>query len=254
MLNTRIIFAYPLGSRHKKYMIYDLNEGRTFGDPLDLFNQPSYDVYNVNDLGLFAVGGKVDIDNLIKAYKWGIFPWFSYRFTEPYWHCPRQRYVIYPGKIHVGHSLRNLLNKGNYSITVNKNFKEVIHNCRFVDNRDDDDNAWLGEKLQRIFLRLHSMGYAKSVEVWEGEQLVGGFYGFWHNGVLQGESMFSLKPSASQIGLVLLCRQGSIEGDKIKFIDTQIENPTFKRLGAEYISYQEYRKALDMEEPSDSRT
>lgn len=88
------------------------------------------------------------------------------------------------------------------------------------------------------------MGYAKSIEVWEGEELIGGFYGFFYKGVFEGDSMFSLKPSASQIGLINLCHNPFIDGEKIKLIDTQFETATFKRLGGEYITYEKYREIM----------
>lgn len=247
MSDVKLIWAYPFSDPEKIFMICDLNEGRTFEDPLTLFSIPECDMHNVNEQGLYAIGGNIDIETLIKSYKWGIFPWFPYKESEEAdWYCPRQRYVIFPEKIHVSHSLRNLLNKDKYFITINQAFRDVIHNCRMVDGRDDHEQAWLGEKIESLFIKLHELGYAKSVEVWEGENLVGGFYGFWYKGVFQGDSMFSLRPSASQIGLILLCRFGSIEARKIKFIDTQFETPTFKRLGGEYISYQQYRSLMDL--------
>lgn len=246
MSDIKLIWAYPLSDPDKKYIICDLDEGRTFEDPLTLFTIPQYDIYNVNEQGLYAIGGEIDIETLLNSYKWGIFPWFPYKESiEAYWYCPRERYVIFPKKIHVSHSLRNLLNKNKYFITINQAFREVIHNCRLVDGRDDHEQAWLGDAIEKHFIQLHELGYAKSVEVWEGEELIGGFYGFWHNGVFQGDSMFSLRPSASQIGLILLCHHGSIEANKIKFIDTQFETPTFNRLGGEYISYKKYREIMD---------
>lgn len=244
-------YVYLINNPDKVFLVCDLDEGRTFADPLKVFDFPEYDIYNVNEQGLYAMGGNLDIETLIQSYKWGIFPWFPYKgSTEADWYCPRQRFVIFPEKIHVSHSLRNLLNKNKYFITINQAFREVIHNCRMVGGRNENELAWLGDEIEQRFIELNELGYAKSIEVWEGEALVGGFYGFWHNGVFQGDSMFSLRPSASQIGLVLLCRLGSIEGRKIKFIDTQFENSTFKRLGGEYISYQKYREIMDhLEKP-----
>ena len=230
----------------KMFLVCDLEEGRTFADPLTVFGMPEYDIYNVNVQGLYAIGGNIDVDTLVKSYKWGIFPWFPYKeCEEPEWYCPRQRYVIFPDRIHVGHSLRNILNKNKYHITINQAFPEVIHNCRMVDKRNQNEYAWLGDTIEQRFIELHNLGYAKSVEVWEGKELVGGFYGFWHKGIFQGESMFSLRPSASQIGLILLCRNNCIDSQNIKVIDTQFETETFKRLGGEYISYDHYREIMD---------
>lgn len=246
MQSIKFIWVYHLSDPDKKFLVCSLEDGTTFMDPLISFNIPEWDIHNVNEQGLYAIGGNIDIETLLKSYKWGIFPWFPYKnCEEAYWYCPRQRYVIFPEKIHVSHSLRNLLNKGKYTITINKAFREVIHNCRVVDGRDENDQAWLGDTIEHFFIKLNESGYTKSIEVWEGEDLVGGFYGFWHNGVFQGDSMFSLRPSASQIGLILLCRHQTIEGKKIKFIDTQFETPTFKRLGGEYITYQKFRELMD---------
>ena len=229
------------------FPVCDLNEGRKFADPLLLFSNPLYPKQDVNREGLYAIGGNPDVDTLISSYKWGIFPWFPYKENnEPFWYCPRERYVIFPEKIHVGHSLRNILNKDLYHITIDKDFPRVIHHCRVVNDRDGMDTAWLGDTVENQFIELHKRGFAKSIEVWRGEELVGGFYGFWYKGVFQGESMFSLEPSVSQIGLIKLCRNPYIEGEKIKFIDTQFETQTFKRLGGEYIPYRKYREIMGL--------
>lgn len=246
MPGISLLYVYNLCEPDKKFLVCDLNNGRTFVDPLRLFNIPEYDIHNINERGLYAIGGSLNTNSLIKSYRWGIFPWYPYKESEEAdWYCPIKRYVIFPEKIHVSHSLRNILNKGKYFITINQSFREVIHHCKTVDGRDAHEQAWLSDTIENLFIELYEMGYAKSVEVWEGEELVGGFYGFWYNGVFQGDSMFSLRPSASQIGLILFCRHGSIEAKKIKFIDTQFETPTFKRLGGEYITYERYREIMD---------
>lgn len=247
MSEVNLIYVYQVNDPDKKFLACSLEEGGAFADPLTLFELPDYDVYNINKQGLYALGGKLDIETLKQSYKWGIFPWFPYKETEePEWYCPRERFVIFPEKIHVSHSLRNLLNKEKYFITINQAFPDVIHNCRMVDGRDSHQEAWLGDKIENLFIKLYELGYAKSVEVWEDQELIGGFYGFWYKGNFQGDSMFSLRPSASQIGLILLCRQQYIEAKRIKFIDTQFETSTFKRLGGEYISYSKYREIMDI--------
>lgn len=248
MQGVKLISVSTIEEPEKQFLVCDLADGNTFADPLLLYENPSYDLYNVNEKGLYAIGGELNLENLLSSYKYGIFPWFAFRENEePYWYCPRQRFVIFPEAIHASHSIRNLLNKGKYRITINKSFREVIHNCRIVNGREEDYYAWLGDRIESLFIHLNEIGFAKSVEVWEEENLIGGFYGFWYKGVFQGESMFSLRPSSSQVGLVLLCRNPYIEGDKIKIIDTQFETPTFKRLGGEYIPYKEYRYIMNKE-------
>lgn len=245
MHEVKLIYLYSVLDPCKRFLACDLTEVSDFTDPLKIFSLPDYDPHNINKQGVFALGGDLSVDMLVKSYKFGIFPWFPYKETdEVYWYCPRERYVIFPEKIHISHSLRNLLNKNKYSITVNQSFREVIHHCRMVNGRDNHGQAWLSETIEDIFIKLYELGYAKSIEVWEDNELVGGFYGFWYKGVFQGESMFSLRPSTSQIGLILLCRSKYIEGEKIKLIDTQFETPTFKRLRGEYITYNQYRDIM----------
>ena len=228
----------------KQFVVCDMDDDRDFLDPLDLFDE-SRDPHKVNEEGLYAIGGEITPKTLFESYKWGIFPWYPYKsHGDVSWYCPENRFVIFPDKIHVSHSLRTLLNKGRYRVTYNKAFEEVIHNCRTVDERDEEDGAWLSDQVEKSFIQLHKMGYGKSVEVWEGDELIGGFYGFLYNGIFEGDSMFSFRPSASQIGLVELCRNPEIDGQKIKLIDTQFETPTFKRLGGEYITYEKYREIM----------
>lgn len=241
----RLVWVYNNNRPDVSFPVCDFSESVVFLDPLTLSLLHTKEAKEENSLGLYAIGGEPTVERMLQSYRWGIFPWFAYKDDESYWYCPEMRYVIFPDKIHVGHTLRNLLNKGKYHITINKAFREVIHNCRMVDDRDEIDGAWLGPELENLFITLHEMGYAKSVEVWEGDELVGGFYGFFQNGVFQGESMFSLRPSASQIGLILLCRNPYIDGTRIKLIDTQYETPTFKKLGGEYIPYKTYREIME---------
>lgn len=248
MKDYSITFINPHSFPEKLFMVCDLDSGLHFIDPLILMSHPKYDVYNENEDGIYAIGGKISPDLMEEGYKWGIFPWFPFKEEYiPLWFCPRKRYVIFPEKIHISHSMRNLINKNIYTITYNTNFEEVILNCCFAQDRYDNEKAWLGEDIVEAALELHKRGLAKSFEVWQEGKLVGGFYGTWYKGVFQGESMFSLSPSASNFALVSLCRNPYIEGEKIKFIDVQIENPNFKSLGAEYIDYADYRRIMDRE-------
>lgn len=246
MQNIRLINAYPPDNPTKEFLVCDVDEGRLFLDPLQMFSNFAHDPFKVNTEGLFAVGGEINPSTLLASYKWGIFPWYAYKiYNEVLWYCPEQRFVIFPEKIHIGHSMKSLLNKNKFQITINQAFEEVINNCRHVNHRDEHDCAWLNDSIEESFIQLHKMGYAKSVEVWENGTLIGGFYGFFYKGVFEGDSMFSLRPSASKIGLILLCKNPYIDGVKIKIIDTQFETPNFKHLGGEYISYQHYRDIMD---------
>ena len=142
--------------------------------PFPTFPDPRYG----DEDGLFAIGGDLSIDRLLLAYCHGIFPWYSFRDQpEILWYCPMQRFVIFPDEIHVSHSMRTLMNKGKYSMSINKDFESVIRSCSKL--RIEEEGAWLGEEMIAAYSELHRQGFAASVEVWDDatDQLVGGLYG-----------------------------------------------------------------------------
>ncbi|MDE7420748.1 MAG: leucyl/phenylalanyl-tRNA--protein transferase [Muribaculaceae bacterium] len=191
--------------------------------------------------GLFAVGGDLSPERLMLAYSLGIFPWFSFRESdEPWWYCPMQRFVIFPDEIHVSHSMRNLINKGIYTVTFNKDFKGVIEGCS--EERIDLDGAWLGADMIEAYTRLHELGFATSVEVWKGEELVGGLYGVTIGAAFCGESMFSRVPAASKLALIHLARKMEARGATL--IDCQFETPHLKSMGGCHIPYFDYLRLL----------
>ena len=208
-------------------MIFQLNKSITFPDP-----------HLAEDDGLFAVGGDLSVDRLLLAYSNGIFPWYSFR-DQPQilWYCPMKRFVIFPDKLHISHSMRTLLNKDEYSVSINNDFDGVINNCSKL--RYDEEGAWLGRNMIKAYTELYRQGVAASVEVWDKEgKLVGGLYGVSIGPAFFGESMFSLVPSASKIALIFLAKYFQQCGGKL--IDCQFETPHLKSMGGEYISYDEY--------------
>lgn len=208
-------------------MIFQLDHTTDFPDPR----------YG-NEDGFYAVGGEVTPERLAKAYPLGIFPYFAFRYRPVIWWAPQERFVIFPDEIHISHSTRNLMNKKRFHCTINQAFPEVLASCADTDDRIDEDNAWLGPELMDTWMELHDAGFAKSVEVWEGDDLVGGLYGFVHNGCFMGDSMFSLEPSASKLALIHLARHMHELGGQ--FIDCQLETSHLKSMGARYISYDEF--------------
>lgn len=190
--------------------------------------------------GLLAVGGDLSIDRLLLAYSNGIFPWYAFREKLIQWWCPLDRFVIFPDEIHISHSMRTLINKGTYRVTFNRAFDEVIRACGGL--RMEQEGAWLGQEMMKAYTSLHEQGFAASVEVWEGEQLVGGLYGVALGSCFFGESMFSLVPSASKLALIYLAQFFSEHGGAM--IDCQFETPHLKSMGGRHISYDEYMKYL----------
>ena len=194
--------------------------------------------------GLLAVGGALTVEWLLTAYSYGIFPWFAFRERQIQWWCPMQRFVIFPKEIHISHSMRQLLNKGTYTVTLNKAFDQVIRGCGKAQQRDTREGAWLGDGIIRAYTEMHLHHFAASVEVWQDDTLVGGLYGINIGRNFFGESMFSLAPSASKVALIFLAGIMEQSGG---IIDCQFETPHLKSMGGRYIDYDEYMSYLNEE-------
>ena len=212
-------------------MVYQLNKSISFPDP-----------HLGEEDGLLAIGGDLSVDRLLLAYSNGIFPWYAFRDEVIQWWCPMQRFVIFPDKIHISHSMRTLFNKERYRITFNRAFPEVIRQCGKL--REDMEGAWLGPEIIEAYTKLHEQGFAVSVDVWDDQRLVGGLYGVVIGRCFFGESMFSLVPSASKMALIYLANLLQQVGGVM--IDCQFETPHLKTMGGEYISYEEYMKYVRM--------
>ena len=198
--------------------------------------------------GPLCIGGDLDPRRLKLAYSFGIFPWFDFRDPSPSWWAPLNRFVLFPDEVHISHSMRTLLNKKKYRLTINESFPEVIEACRTVNGRHDNPlGPWLGKDIIRSFTELWRQGFVRSVEVRdiETDRLAGGLYGVWLNGCFMGESMFSHVPSGSKIALIGLCEW--MRGNGGKVIDLQIETEHLKSMGGRYISYMDYMRLLNPE-------
>lgn len=193
--------------------------------------------------GCIAVGGDLSVDRLLLAYQNGIFPWYAFRYDEPVWYCPMQRFVIFPEEIHVSHSMRTLLNKGRYQITINEAFDTVINTCGSL--RIAEEYAWLGPQMTAAYKELHHQGFAASIEVWEKtdrKRFVGGLYGVTIGNAFFGESMCSLVPNASKLALIHLAQTMQKTGGRL--IDCQFHTSHLESMGGRYISYDEYMQII----------
>ena len=187
--------------------------------------------------GLLAIGADLSKDRLVLAYHNGIFPWFSE--GDPIcWFAPHERCVIFPEKVKVSKSMRKVLTDGVYRVTKDQAFEQVIVNCAETP-RMGQDGTWITDDMQNAYINLHKNGWAHSVEVWYGDQLVGGLYGLEINHVFCGESMFSRMSNASKTALIWLCRSGNY-----RLIDCQVPNDHLMSLGAEMIPREEYTAIL----------
>ena len=188
--------------------------------------------------GLLAVGGNLSVERLLQAYKRGIFPWYS--VDEPIlWWSPNPRFVLFPEKLKVSKSMKQILRNKDFTVTVNKAFREVINACSQI-KRNGQTDTWITNPMIEAYTNLHELGHAKSVEVWESDKLVGGLYGVdLNNGVFCGESMFSKVSNASKIAFITF-----IENTHYKLIDCQVYTNHLESLGAEEIPRDEFLNYL----------
>lgn len=186
-----------------------------------------------SDEGIIALGGNLSPERLIHAYKNGIFPWYSE--GEPIiWYCPPERMVLFPDELKISKSMHRILRKNEFVITKNKAFEEVIYNCKSI-NRNDDFGTWITDEMEKAYIKLHTLGIAKSIEVWRDNELVGGLYGLDFGHVFCGESMFSKESNTSKLAFIHLVQQHSY-----KFIDCQVYNAHLASLGAREIDRDEF--------------
>lgn len=190
--------------------------------------------------GLLAVGGDLSPERLMLGYQNGIFPWYS-DDTPILWYSPHQRFVLFPNKLKVSSSMRKVLKHGQFNITFDQAFSDVIQSCAHI-SRDGDLGTWITSDMQKAYILLHKFGYAHSIEVWENDTLVGGLYGVIVNNVFCGESMFSKVSNASKAALTWLCKNKSF-----LIIDCQVHTNHLESLGAEFISRSEYLELLNVE-------
>jgi len=196
------------------------------------------DVSTASEDGILAIGGDLSVARLLLAYRSGIFPWFD--SDEPIlWWSPDPRFVLFPEKLKVSKSMRQTLRNKDYTVTINKAFVEVIKACAEA-KRGGQDGTWITDNMITAFTELHSLGYAKSVEVWDNEELIGGLYGVdLGNGIFTGESMFAKASNASKVGFITF-----IQNTDYKLIDCQIYTNHLSSLGAEEISRNDFLKVL----------
>ncbi len=201
----------------------------SFPDPM------RYDGYE----GIIAIGGDLSLERIWFAYQNGIFPWFN-PGEEILWWCPDPRFVLFPKEIKVSKSMKKILDRNTFTFTENKSFREVIKNCQII-SRNGQDGTWLSDEIMEVFIRLHQYGIAKSIEVWQNNELVGGFYGLQIGKIFCGESMFAKVSNASKAGFIYFAQKYQ---DDLDLIDCQSHTNHLESLGARMIPKREFLNYL----------
>ena len=192
--------------------------------------------------GLLAVGGDLSQKRLVLAYRMGIFPWFS--DGDPIlWWSPDPRLVLYPSEIKISKTLKKIIKKDVFSVTMDMAFDEVINQCAQV-RRQNNQGTWIVKDVIYAYCKLHRSGFAHSVEVWQQEELAGGLYGVSLGKCFFGESMFSRVSNASNIALVKLAKY--ISELSFDLIDCQVRTDHLIRFGAREIPRKRFLNQLEI--------
>lgn len=179
--------------------------------------------------GLLAAGGDLSVPRLLNAYRHGIFPWFS-QGQPLLWWCPDPRAVFRTDAVHLSKRFRRQLRASPWMLRADTAFDQVMAACADAP-RPGQRGTWITDDMRAAYAALHVAGHAHSVEVFEGERLVGGIYGVAIGRLFFGESMFSTDPGGSKAALAGLASR--LHQWSWPLIDAQIPNPHLDRLGAE---------------------
>lgn len=208
-------------------------------------SNPNTDFPDVNEAllkpeGLLAAGGDLSENRLLKAYKNGIFPW--YEFGQPIlWWSPNPRGVIYTKDFRISKSLRKTLRKHQWTITFDGDFRKTVIAC--ATPRSYARGTWITNEMAEAYYRLHKLGHAHSVELWDQqERLVGGLYGVLIGKMFYGESMFSFQTNASKVVLAYLTMH--MNHWELPLLDCQLPSKHLTSLGASNIDRSEYLKIM----------
>lgn len=197
--------------------------------------------------GVVGVGADLAPPTLVDAYRRGIFPWPHPGVPLP-WFSPDPRGVLDPGSVHRSRSLRRTLRRCGWVSTVDTAFDEVVAACA---GQRGEAGTWITSDLARAYGRLHELGWAHSVEVWDDRALVGGLYGVQVGGVFTGESMFHRRTDASKVALLDLAARLREAGGTL--IDVQLTTEHLSSLGASELPRRRFLALLHAERDRDVR-
>jgi leucyl/phenylalanyl-tRNA---protein transferase len=194
--------------------------------------------------GILAIGGDLSPERLLLAYQQGIFPWFNP--DDPIlWWSPDPRFVLFPGELKVSRSMRPYFNQRRFEVTYDNQFETVIRGCQ-EERMGWRGGTWITESMVEAYCRLHDLGHAHSVEVWQNGALAGGLYGIALGKCFFGESMFTKVTNASKFGFITVVRQLKEEGYEL--IDCQQQTKHLASLGARNIPRKEFLAFLKKNE------
>ena len=211
--------------------VYKLDENEIF------FPKPSL----AEEDGLLAVGGDLSIERLVFAYSNGIFPWYN-KGQPIMWWCPRERFIIRPDRIHISHSMKKFIKKHEIGFEINRDFAATMHRCRI--KREFNEGTWITDEMEKAYCNLCDNNLALSLDAFIDGKLAGGLYGVSLGKCFFGESMYSEMENGSKLALIFLAKV--LEENGYVFIDCQFHTDHLESMGGEYITYEEYKKLIDI--------
>jgi len=198
------------------------------------------DAREADRYGVVAVGGELDPEVLLLAYRQGIFPWPVERLPL-LWFCPAKRGILEFSDLHISRSLVRARRRTLMRFSIDRAFPEVIRCCADAP-RPGQDGTWITQEIITAYVGLHETGIAHSVEAWNGSSLVGGLYGVDVDGAFAAESMFYREPNASKLALWYLVDYLRSQG--LDWIDIQVLTPHLARMGARTVGRDEFLERL----------
>jgi leucyl/phenylalanyl-tRNA--protein transferase len=199
-------------------------------------------VWKARSDGLLMIGGDLSPEWLLSAYRRGIFPWpiVDRDFEVLAWFSPEPRAVLEFDQLHVPRRLDRRIRSGQFQVTIDRAFSEVVAACAAP--RRKSDGTWITPRLAAAYRQLHELGWAHSIEVWQGQSLAGGLYGIAVGGFFSGESMFHRQRDASKAAVVFLVHHLRERG--FVLFDVQQSSPHLRQLGAREIDRGELLRRL----------
>jgi leucyl/phenylalanyl-tRNA--protein transferase len=190
---------------------------------------------------VIAVGGDLSPERLLLAYRKGIFPWYNEEQEPILWWSPDPRMVLFPDELKIAKSMRPYFNQQKFTVTYDTAFESVMRACMDL-RRNGEWGTWINEDMVKSYTALHRMGFAHSVEVWQGAELVGGLYGVAYKRIFFGESMFTKVANASKFGFISWVQKLKEAG--FILIDCQQETQHLTSLGGRLISRKEFMRYI----------
>ncbi|MFN8391729.1 MAG: leucyl/phenylalanyl-tRNA--protein transferase [Bdellovibrionota bacterium] len=199
-------------------------------------------VDDADEDGLLCVGGDLEVDSLLLAYRSGIFPWPVSTDCPLVWFAPPTRAVLFLDQVHISRSLMRARERSGFTFSIDSQCENVIRNCARSKNRGKQRGTWIIPQMIKAYSALHRAGWCHSVECLDGDRLVGGLYGVSIGDMFAGESMFYLEPNASKLALWHLITH--LQERNVPWLDCQQLTPLLASFGAVEIPRKQFMGLL----------